>query len=75
MTQVQGKDLQVGDIMSVWWNPNKAEILEIRNFYSSLNEELWDGKAKIVKFPKGTHTKGTIEMTIEPEAYYEVSNR
>ena len=67
VTQIEGFDLQVGDVMVVWWcpkggHPNRDRVIEI-NTYNGKLLDLWPKGARTARFASGAiMTVGNEEL-------------
>lgn len=66
MIQKLGRDLQVGDVVRVWWAPGTDRITKLVPYKGKLSH-LWNGEARLADF-----AMSRVGMTIEPDAAFEV---
>ncbi len=68
-----GSELQVGDVIKVWWSPNKAKVRKIHDMQSALSNEFWGGQPRCATLCAPNTRRGELEMTIEPNATFELT--
>jgi hypothetical protein len=64
MKLVKGKDIGVGDVLTVWWRSGKDTVASLRNYVGPLEDLRGDRIANFMM--------SSIGMLIEAEGLYEV---
>lgn len=71
-TEVDGIDLQVGDIVHMWYG--RVRLEEIKP-YDGVHVALWGGKARIASKVTNLDGKSPLAFTIEPQMSYTVEKK
>ena len=66
---VLGKDLKIGDVIEVWWKPNRDTIIGLKEYTGGISN-LWKDGARLADF-----AQNRCGMTIDNGALYKVVNR
>lgn len=65
-TQIKGSELRVGDVIDVWWQPNKDTITGLRPYKGRL-ESIFPEGAQLAEF-----LINKSGMTIDNSDYYDL---
>jgi hypothetical protein len=67
-----GHELQIGDVIDVWWDPGRSTIIALHSYVGPL-AYLWRdcGGARIATFAE----RSKLKMTVGPDDLFTVFNR